>query len=233
VNHSYTSIGDHFVSTYDRVRDVGTDISSRTSSIQASLPPLTTTIQQPLSELRSNMTNAPLKEYIPTGETPQKTQYQFPTALPHTDPHEKLLIKHSLRQPSTITTSTSPSKSLIYTDTPPSTTSAPSSPTKGPPGLRELDMNVALGSSSVARHSDPALVSTKPASDGEAVDLSKSVSGGMGPPPLKRHNTASGESRLPTKFGGGKGMLRGGGVGEKENREGLGASRRLRSSQAG
>lgn len=93
-------------------------------------------------------------------------------------------------------------------------------------------MNVAL-SSSVARHSDPALVSTKPASDGDAVDLAKSVSGGMGPPPLKRHNTASGESRLPTKFGGGKGMLRGGGVGEKENREGLGAARRLRSSQAG
>jgi kinesin family protein 11 len=233
VNHSYTSIGDHFVSTYDRVRDVGTDISSRTSSIQASLPALTTTIQQPLSELRSNITNAPLKEYIPTGETPQKTQYQFPTALPHTEPHEKLLIKHSLRLPSTITTSTSPSKSLIYTDTPPSTTSAPSSPTKGPPGLRELDMNVALGSSSVGRHSDPALVSAKPASDGEAVDLSKSVSGGMGPPPLKRHNTASGESRLPTKFGGGKGVLRGGGVGEKENREGLGAARRLRSSQAG
>lgn len=71
------------------------------------------------------------------------------------------------------------------------------------------------------------------AGEEQALDLAKSVSGGMGPPPLKRHNTASGDSRLPTKFGGGKGMLRGGGVGEKENREGLGAARRLRSSQAG
>lgn len=96
-------------------------------------------------------------------------------------------------------------------------------------------MNVALGSSSAARHSDPALVTAKPASsDGEAVDLSKSVSGGMGPPPLKRQNTAGGESRLLAKFGGGKGMLRGGWVGvEKENQEGLGPGRRLRSSQAG
>lgn len=233
VNQSYTSIGDHFVSTYDRVRDIGTDVSSRTSAIQASLPPLSTTIQQPLSELRSNINNAPLKEYEPTGETPQKTQYTYPTSLPRTESHEKLLIKHSLRQPPP----SSPSKSLVYNDTPPTSISAPPSPIKAPlsapASLREVDMNVALGSS-VSRHSDPAILDAKPASDGEVVvDLSKSVGGGMGPPPLKRQNTTGGESRLPTKFGGKQGMLRGGGLGEKENREAHGAGRRLRSSQAG
>ena len=235
VNESYTNIGDHFVSTYDRVRGIGTDISSRTTTIQTSLPSLTTTIQQSLSKLRSNIANARLKEYVPTGETPQKVKYQYPTTLPRTESHEKLLIKHSLRQPPSSTISTSPSKSLVYTDTPLTTTSAPPSPIKAsstaPPGLREVDMNVALGSS-VARHSDPAVVNAKSASDGDEVNLSKSVNGTMGPPPLKRQNT-SGESRLPTKFGGGKGMLRGGGLGEKENREAAGAGRRLRSSQVG
>lgn len=232
VNRSYTNIGDHFVSTYDRVREIGLDISSQTTAIQVSLPPLSTIIQAPLTELRYNVTNAPFKEYISTGETPQKRQYGYPNTLPRTESHEKLLIKHSLRQPP----SASPSKSLVYTDNPPTTTSAPPSPTKAPsapnPGLRELDTNVALGSSG-ARHSDPALVNAKPAGDSsEAIDLSKSVSGGMGPPPFKRQNT-TGDSKLPTKFGGGKGMLRGGGVGEKENRENVGAGRRLRSSQVG
>ncbi|KAL8823156.1 MAG: hypothetical protein Q9191_006120, partial [Dirinaria sp. TL-2023a] len=162
VNQSYSSIGEHFLSTFDRVRDLGSDMSSQTTSIRASLPHLSATIQQPLTELRTAVTNADLKEYCPTGETPQKTQYHYSTTLPRTESHEKLLIKHSLRQPPS--SSTSPTKSLVYTDAIPTTASAPASPVKDPArptsGLRELDMNVALGSSSVARHSDPALAAT-------------------------------------------------------------------------
>lgn len=231
VNQSYSNIGEHFISTYDRVRSLGSDMTAQTTTTQSSLPALTSTIQQPLSELRTTVTAASFKDYTPTGETPQRTPYHYPSTLPHTEPHEKLLIKHSLRQPA------SPSKSRVYTDTvTPSSTSAPASPTKDPrpvsSGLRELDMNVALG----ARHSDPALVEGAEAGNGDV--LSKSVNGGaMGPPPLKRHHTMAaagggGESRLPTtKFAGGghKPALRGGDAREKENQVG----RRLRSSQAG
>ncbi|KAL8915835.1 MAG: hypothetical protein Q9172_006621 [Xanthocarpia lactea] len=94
VNDSYSSISDHFTSSYDRVRDMGNDISEQSKALQDALPPLTEAIQQPLSNLRSAITNAPLKEYIPSGETPQKTQYRFPTTLPRTEPHDKLLTKH-------------------------------------------------------------------------------------------------------------------------------------------
>ena len=93
VHQSYSSIGDHFVSTYDRVRDIGADVSTHSTALSASLPPLASTIQQPLADLRANIANAPLKEYVPTGETPRKTQYQYPTTLPRTESHDNLLGK--------------------------------------------------------------------------------------------------------------------------------------------
>ena len=40
VRQSYSSIGDHFVSTYDRVRHIGQDISTQSTALQASLPAL-------------------------------------------------------------------------------------------------------------------------------------------------------------------------------------------------
>lgn len=251
VNASYLSIGDHLHSTYGRVRDVGTDLSSQTSTLQSSIPPLNETIAQPLSNLRASITNAPLKEYTPTGETPQKTTYHIPSTLPRTEPHDKLLAKHFLRQQASSPhkASTSPSKALIYTDMH-TTTSAPPSPTKPilpGSGLKEVNMNVALNpAAAVSRHSDPNIAAAEPAkfdvsdfSKSVHVDFSKSVGagagGGMGPPPLKRqHTMGSGESKLPTKFGGGKGVgFRGGGgpEGGKEN-QGAQGRRLLRSSHS-
>ncbi|KAL8946861.1 MAG: hypothetical protein Q9222_006795 [Ikaeria aurantiellina] len=156
VNESYSSIGNHFTSTYDRVKDVDVDISAQSQLLQDTLPPLVDTIQQPLSNLRSAITNAPLKEYTPTGETPQKTQYRFPTTLPRTEPHDKILAKLFNNTSTNTPTSLpppSPTKSLIYTDTPadlpavsedqsrpPTTTTSSTSNTVV--GLREIDMNI-------------------------------------------------------------------------------------------
>ena len=222
-------------------------MSSRTSTLQSSLPPLSETIAQPLSSLRTTITDAPLKEYTPTGETPQKTTYHIPSTLPRTEPHDKLLAKHFLRQQATSPYKTSPSKALIYTDTH-TTTSAPPSPTKPSvsalSGLKEVDMNVALNPSApVSRHSDSAITSAEPTKSDRAdfsksvnADFSKSVGGGMGPPPFKRqHTMGNGESKLPTKFGGkGAGVgLRGGGVeGGKENAQSQQGRRLLRSSHS-
>ncbi|MCJ1301504.1 kinesin motor protein cin8, partial [Hypocenomyce scalaris] len=126
VRQSYTSMGDHFMSTYSRVRDLGDDMTDRGTALQATLPLLNTTVCQPLSELRANIANAPLKEYAPTGETPSKVVYTYPTTLPRTEAHEKLLVKltkgsHSVpSSPADIpNTQLSPSKSIVYTDTAP------------------------------------------------------------------------------------------------------------------
>jgi len=227
---SYSSIGDHFVSTYDRVRDIGNDVSNQTTALQAALPPLSSIIQQPLADLRSNITSAPLKEYVPTGETPRKTQYQYPATLPRTQSHDKLLGEAAPTSPrriaSALSPTKSPSKAVVYTDAP-ITDADPPSPSKeaNPTSLREVSLNVKA--SLIRNHSDSSAptLSTNGKTDPDAV--------GMGPPPLKRQATM--DSKLPTKFRGGKPGVTG--IVSLEGRENLGASlgtgRRLRSSPTG
>lgn len=227
---SYSSIGDHFVSTYDRVRDIGNDVSNQTTALQAALPPLSSIIQQPLADLRSNITSAPLKEYVPTGETPRKTQYQYPATLPRTQSHDKLLGEAAPTSPrriaSALSPTKSPSKAVVYTDAPITDADHPS-PSKeaNPTSLREVSLNVKA--SLIRNHSDSSAptLSTNGKTDPDAV--------GMGPPPMKRQATM--DSKLPTKFRGGKPGVTG--IVSLEGRENLGASlgtgRRLRSSPTG
>ena len=222
VRQSYCSIGDHFVSTYDRVRHIGEDISTQSEALQGSLPPLTSNVQQPLANLRSDITGAPLKEYSPTGETPRKTQYQYPTILPRTESHEKLLGKKTTALPAS--PRRSPSKPVVYTDIPAtggelSPSSISPSKESNPTSLREVSLNV--NASLVRNHSDSSAPTLLTAGKADLDNV------GMAPPPLKRQAT---ESKLPTKFSG----PRMPGVMKLEGRENLGASfgsgRRLRSS---
>lgn len=214
VRQSYSSIGDHFVSTYDRVRDIGKDFSTQSTALSASLAPLASTIQQPLSALRTNITDAPLKEYTPTGETPRKTQYQYPTTLPRTQPHSTLVGKHPPSSPNR-----SPNKAIVYTDAPPASkptpppSSSPSKDTNLGASLREVSLNV--NASLIRSNSDTTTATVK----------AEPKTVGMGPPPLKRQAT---ESKLPQKFGGGRT-----GFVKLEGRENMGAGRRLRSSPTG
>src|SRR5271168_5129617 len=112
VKSSYANINSHFTSTYERVRDLGVEMLTKTDSLQETLTPLDSILRQPLAELRSSISNTALQEYQPTGETPQKVQYQYPTELPHTEAHETLLA--ALRRPSATTNNTtSPTKTMI------------------------------------------------------------------------------------------------------------------------
>ena len=190
VSDSYSNIGTHFTSTYDRVKDLGEEMSAKTTILQNALSPLDTTLRQPLAELRSNIVSTLLQEYVPTGDTPLKLQYQFPTTLPRTEPHEKLL--ELLRQPAVSTTPlVSPTKYIpvIFNDvatptkeeevTPPSNPTSDAAPTLG---LREIDANIHAGSLS----SVPLSTDTVSSNDAEVR------------PAFKRSMTASG-MRLPQK----------------------------------
>lgn len=209
VNESYSSIGEHFTSTYNRVKNIGNGISEQSKALQNTLAPLPHNVQQPLSDLRSSIANAPLKEYVPTGETPQKIQYNFPTTLPRTEPHEKLisnLFSSSSTSLSARNLPPSPSKSIVYNDSSASdglTTAPPSDESSRPAtatGLREISLNI---SSNVPnRHSDLNSITTKPAAEVPKVhDVS------MAPPPLKRQATL--ECKLPQKSLGKGGQDRG------------------------
>ncbi|KAL8761241.1 MAG: hypothetical protein Q9184_002621 [Pyrenodesmia sp. 2 TL-2023] len=231
VDESYSSIAEHFTSTYDRVKNIGNGISEQSKALQDTLPPLTQNVQQPLADLRSSIANAPFKEYVPTGETPQKTQYNFPTTLPRTEPHEKIisnLFSSSSTSSSARNLPPSPCKSIVYNDSPASDELATAPPSDKPSrpatasGLREISLNI---SSNVPnRHSDLNSITNKP-----AVEVPKVHDISMAPPPLKRQATS--ECKLPQKSlgkgGAGQGFLR------LEGRENLGAGRRLRSSPTG
>jgi kinesin family protein 11 len=115
VKSSYSNIGSHFTSTFERVRDLGDEMSAQTTLLQQSLDPLDSILRRPLAQLRENISRTVIQEYKPTGATPQKIQYQYPTELPRTEDHESLLA--ALRRPS------SPSKQttmvpVVFNDTP-------------------------------------------------------------------------------------------------------------------
>ena len=171
VKQSYASLSDRFITEQNRVRHLEGFVTSDGSALQASLPPLSSAIQVPLSELRQEITDAPLKEYSPTGETPQKTHYIYPTTLPRTEPHNQILAK--LSRPSSSSSPSrnppSPNKAIVYNDI---SSLSPSAPTCAPPIVEDEVKTIGLLS-------------------GESIS--------MGPPPLKRQATM--ESKLPQKLG--------------------------------
>lgn len=108
VTSSYSNIGTHFTSTFERVRDLGDEMSAQTTSLQDALAPLDSVLREPLSQLRENIASTTFQEYQITGETPQKVQYTYPSELPRTDAHENILA--AMRRPAE--THKSPSKSM-------------------------------------------------------------------------------------------------------------------------
>ncbi|TVY28005.1 Kinesin-like protein [Lachnellula hyalina] len=114
VKSSYGNIGTHFTSTYERVQDLGDEMSIKTNALEDSLAPLDSILQQPLIDLRSKIAETTLQEYQSTGETPQKVQYQYPTELPRTQPHESLLA--ALRRPANASPSKPQMVPVIFND---------------------------------------------------------------------------------------------------------------------
>lgn len=90
VEQSFGSISGHFKTTYDRVKNLGEEMELDINDLGDGLEPLDTQICQPLANLREDVASTALQEYQPTGETPQKVSYQYPTSLPRTKPQSLL-----------------------------------------------------------------------------------------------------------------------------------------------
>ncbi|MCJ1391011.1 kinesin motor protein cin8 [Xylographa bjoerkii] len=220
VQKSNTNVQDHLSSTQARMLVYDAEMSASGENLKDTLPPLDSTLREPLMELRDHILGSALIEYTPTGETPQKVQYQYPTSLPRTEPHEKLLMNTTCSSipkdfSDILDVPISPSKSVVYTDSP-SEDVALVRPVSMDGGLREVHVNINASLSRNAEQSSGG----KP--ELELLHLSSSL---MGPPPLKRHATV--DSKLPQKFGTGKAA-----VVRLEGRENVpvGTGRRLRSS---
>ncbi|KAL3418098.1 kinesin related protein 2 [Phlyctema vagabunda] len=212
VKSSYTNIGTHFNSTYERVRDLGEEMTRQTGSLQESLAPLDETLRQPLAELRGNISRTTLQEYVPTGETPQKVQYQYPMDLPRTEAHATLLSSVRPRSSQLASPSKIASLPVIFADASPSTRApapvltpsgeevvlAPSSETesmKPTGGLREIDVNISSGGSLKC---PPSSYESAPASD-SAAGCDNSAGGGMTQIPPFKKTMSRGMPKLSSK----------------------------------
>ncbi|KAF1947277.1 kinesin [Clathrospora elynae] len=215
---SYSSIGDHLSSSFDRVQSLESDMSAQAGNLKKTLPSLAADadIRAPLHELRETVANQNLIEYNPTGETPQRSNYNIPSNLPRTEAHETILSRLRDRPASADATIRSPSKQPIFndatnglslpspTDIFASTLNKPSFsrsvsahahtisslPTNGNlTSLRELDVNVVAQEA----HTQPLPL---PLVSQSSSDLSM----GLGVPPSKKQRGNSDDgSKLPMK----------------------------------
>lgn len=85
VETSLASVGGHFKTSCDRVANLGDEMDLDVADLRDGLDPLDAQVVQPLANLREHVAGSSLHEYQPTGETPQKVVYQYPTQLPRTD----------------------------------------------------------------------------------------------------------------------------------------------------
>lgn len=229
VHSSFISIGDDLESTSENLSAFGIDNSKTYSSLLDALEPLNE-VHQSLEQLQSDIQSAPLKDYIHTGETPQKKDWAYPTTLPQTKDHESMIAKlrglpdpksqavinpartpgrsprkmaspKKLHSPSKLP---SPSKGKIYTDTTEAENGSAHAHTHAHAHPTATANTSAFGGG--LKEIDVNIVhpsTQRPVSaDGLLVsEFSKSVGSGVQQPPLKRHATTGIEgSRLPTKL---------------------------------
>lgn len=91
VGASFSNISSHYKETFDRVQDLDENMGTDIENLQEDLQTLDDSLCQPLSKLREDISNTVLREYQPTGETPKRVQYQYPTELPRTAAHDVLI----------------------------------------------------------------------------------------------------------------------------------------------
>lgn len=255
VQESYTSIGAHFETSYDRTKALDSDMQQRTSALQETLPSLDadSDIRAPLRTMRDEVTAAQIAEYQATGQTPAKTHYAYPNSLPRTEDHESLLdrlrggtgtasqstkrpasplkpsspskrsprkmmrtapssptktsAKSSPTKPLAAAGSSSPTKTHVFTDTPPvlklpqpsssAPTTRPGSSHGNPPAdgtLREVDVNVAANAT-VAPKDEPQ--DEEPEGDAKPSEIPPLKRQYTHPPPTSKDGVA--ESKLPMK----------------------------------
>ncbi|KAI9682000.1 MAG: kinesin motor protein cin8 [Caeruleum heppii] len=218
VKDAYASFGGHFDSSHESIQGLRNDMSGMVSAMDETIAPLELALSQPLSHLRCSLTDASLDEDVATGDTPQKTQYEYPRLLPRTEDPETLL--RGLKRPADECVEVAdgaPSKptSSVFADADDEVALVrpveEDRPARALFGLKEMDVNVSAGYLSGS-------------------DSTSSIAAGpdMPPPAKKQHLT---DSRLPQKLGVKASMIK------LEGREnsvmpafGSSTNRRLRSS---
>lgn len=208
VKEHHADTGQHFEALSGRIEDFKRAVDPDTESLQEATSDLDKMTREPLHGVAEDVGTMVMAEYEPTGETPEKQSYVYSSTLPSTESREKLLAKLQDSKctneperhdslPCEESAQSPPPKSIVFTDSPSTTCSRPSS--RDEPAcssaintLRELDVNVLSGQTdnSPSTHSEP--------------NLMKSLVNVRSAPSLKRQATTSAavdheNSKLPKK----------------------------------
>lgn len=191
---SLVRVGDQFLVASERMQDLPKNLENDTVGFEQNLTALdpTATIRARLRALREDVGGQELTEYISTGETPQRRAYTFPTKLPRTEDHERLIARLRGRSqerasdPVDSEAVRSPSKAVIFVDRTtaedderPNLTGSAIAAATTLSTLRERNVNVPSG---------PVDLLTSPMADALAMEKSEqSTAGTM--PRKKRQNT--------------------------------------------
>ncbi|KAJ5128251.1 hypothetical protein N7526_006417 [Penicillium atrosanguineum] len=184
----------------ERIGRLQEDTNMHTEELEQSTAPLEDEVRQPLISLRANIQSHPLKEYLPTGVTPQKRRYEYPSDFPRTESHEGLRTRHRVSKQFTalpFNEEPLPPPSLNLQLSP-----LPQNPMcTAMPRKREVDVNVArpVGYDDDETSSKPETPTAPPIMDlNETPEKDEPEQ-----PPLKRRRSASTnpvESKLPQKM---------------------------------
>jgi kinesin family member 11 len=219
LHQTCTSLGQRLDSASANLSTFGTENAAEISNLQENLGPLTEELHQSLAQLQSDIQSTRLQDYTPTGETPQKKDWAYPTTLPQTEDHESVIAKRrglpDPKQQALTDAARTPGRSPRKIASP----RKHGSPTKPSPSKGKIYTDVGLetgnghshhtasatnaGTGGGLKEIDMNIVQTtgqRPVSaDGLLpAEFSKSVGSGVQQPPLKKHATAGIEgSRLP------------------------------------
>lgn len=160
VRESRSAVAQQLTHFDERIGQLQDNVDVHTEELHESTAPLELEVRQPLVELRNNILGHPLREYVPTGVTPQKRRYDYPTDLPRTESHNGLRSMHRTSKqftalpfneenlPPALPSSpvASPSKPFVYKDAAEEVGTRPTSSSMincSNTGLKEIDANVA------------------------------------------------------------------------------------------
>lgn len=202
----------------ERIGQLQDNVDVHTEELHESTAPLEHEVRQPLVELRNNILGHPLREYVPTGITPQKRRYDYPTDLPRTESHDGLRSRHRTSKQFTAlpfneenllpalpsSPVASPSKPFVYNDAAEEVGTRPASSSMincSNTGLKEIDANVAR-----AAYDDDSSLSGNPETRAVAptveLDETPEKTEPEQPAPKRRRSqqsTHTVESKLPQK----------------------------------
>ncbi|KAJ5895656.1 hypothetical protein N7495_007347 [Penicillium taxi] len=85
VRESRAVIRQQLDGTHQRIGELQENVDVHMQDLEQSAVPLLQEVRDPLMELRASLQRHPMKEYTPTGDTPQKRRYEYPASLPRTE----------------------------------------------------------------------------------------------------------------------------------------------------